>query len=147
MPRAMSRPMLPLGTTPTSLLSACPSLSRMMEPLPYSFSMVATASSIAFVRFLSSIGTLLLNRTYTAWVFRRQAFLGPVLGLAILLVGCAKERPVPTATRVTAPAPEAGADADEPPLPAVPAGDLAAEIDHFTTVDACVSERAHLDPL
>ncbi len=31
--------------------------------------------------------------------------------------------------------------------PPAPAGDLKAEIDHFTTVDACVEERARLDPI
>src|ERR1700733_5634665 len=57
MPSAMSRPMLPEGTTGTSASMPPPSLRRMIEPLPYSFSMLATARSMAFWRFFgSSIG-------------------------------------------------------------------------------------------
>jgi hypothetical protein len=31
--------------------------------------------------------------------------------------------------------------------PPAPAGDLKAEIEHFTTVDACIDQRSHLDPV
>jgi len=50
----MSRPMLPVGVTCTPSVMACPSLRRMIEPLPYSFSMLATARSIALLLFLMS---------------------------------------------------------------------------------------------
>jgi hypothetical protein len=50
--------MLPVGTTGTSGVRVCPSLRRMIEPLPYSFSMVATARSMALLRFLSSMKRL-----------------------------------------------------------------------------------------
>src|SRR5260370_36378162 len=57
MPSAMSSPMLPVETTWTLSVSVVPSLRRMIEPLPYSFSMLATARSIALLLFLmSSIG-------------------------------------------------------------------------------------------
>jgi hypothetical protein len=36
---------------------------------------------------------------------------------------------------------------ESPVDPPAPAGDLKADIDRFTTLDACVAERAHLDPL
>src|SRR5690606_1180398 len=51
MPSAMSRPMQPVGTTGTSELGSLPSASsRMIEPLPNCFSMVARARSMAAVR-------------------------------------------------------------------------------------------------
>src|SRR5262249_46385723 len=50
------------GTTGSSGVRLSPSRSRMIEPLPYSFSMLATASSMAFARFLSSMG-LSLSRS------------------------------------------------------------------------------------
>src|SRR5579872_106213 len=59
MPRAMSRPTLPVDTTWTPSAMLAPSLRRMIEPLPYSFSMVATASSIALLLFLGSSMTVL----------------------------------------------------------------------------------------
>src|SRR5258708_8593829 len=54
MPSAMSSPMLPDETTWSPSVSVAPSLRRMIEPLPYSFSMVATASSMALLLFLAS---------------------------------------------------------------------------------------------
>jgi hypothetical protein len=69
--------------------------------------------------------------------------------------GCDQERPppAPETTRPGTPA-EArakvlGVDAAIPPAadPPAPAGDLRAELDAFTTIDACVDARAQLDPL
>src|SRR4051812_33782719 len=47
MPRAMSSPSEPVGTDAMSSWRFCPSLSRMIAPLPYSFSTLAMASSRA----------------------------------------------------------------------------------------------------
>src|SRR6476659_4378272 len=60
MPSAMSKPMEPEGTATTSAINA-PSFKRMIEPFPYSFSMEATASSMAFWRFLSSMALSVLG--------------------------------------------------------------------------------------
>jgi len=72
---------------------------------------------------------------------------------AVVLVACDRESPPPPPAP---PAPVAsiakalGVDASEVEAPVDPpaaAGDLKAEIDAFTTVDACVTQRAHIDPL
>src|SRR5512132_623425 len=61
MPSAMSSPSDPDGTEATSSWRVCPSLRRMIAPLPYSFSTLAMASSreaffcLAFFSFLSSL--------------------------------------------------------------------------------------------
>src|SRR5580704_14373823 len=54
MPSAMSSPMLPLGTVGTLSVRLAPSLRRMIAPLPYSFSMPATARSTALALFFGS---------------------------------------------------------------------------------------------
>jgi hypothetical protein len=75
---------------------------------------------------------------------------------ALALVACDKDRPEPPDRRNVPPATVASiasalrvdAGAIESPVdPPAPAGDIKAEIDRFTTVDACVAERAKLDPL
>ncbi len=85
---------------------------------------------------------------YTACTFRYKA----LLAVAFLLA-CDKPRqapeqaaPLPAASIAQA----AGLDAaslapSEDPSP--PPGDLASEVAHFTTLDACVQEHAKLDPL
>src|SRR5215469_11695090 len=50
----MSSPRLPEETTWMPSARVAPSLRRMMEPLPCSFSIVATASSMALLLFLGS---------------------------------------------------------------------------------------------
>ena len=137
MPSAMSRPIDPEGTATTSVVSA-PSFRRMMEPLPYSFSMEATASSMAFWRFLlSSMGP-------------------PILGLCsvVNLCGCDDEKK-PHEVQPASPSAIANAlGIDAATLggqlvdPEKPAGDLAADVASFTTVEACMKQRtATLDPL
>src|ERR1035438_5131545 len=62
MPRAISRPMLPVETTSMPWPRMAPSLRRMIEPLPYSFSMAAKARSIALLLFLGSSMAMVLKR-------------------------------------------------------------------------------------
>lgn len=79
----------------------------------------------------------------------------PALLLAAAsLLACDDDRdrprpPIPPAS-VASIASAIGADASSlqaPVDPPPPAGDLRGELDHFTTVDACVAERAAIDPL
>jgi hypothetical protein len=85
---------------------------------------------------------------YTACTFRYKA----LLAVAFLLA-CSKAAPPPDLTTplpAASIAQAAGLDAaglapSEDPSP--PAGDLASEVAHFTTLDACVKEHAKLDPL
>ena len=74
----------------------------------------------------------------------------------VLLVACDDKKEIPVVPPPSAAPPnpssvlealkmDAGVfDTTDPPAPA---GDLKAEIDRFTTVDACVAEKAKLDPL
>jgi hypothetical protein len=78
-------------------------------------------------------------------------------GLAAAACDDRRGPPSPADLSLSPPAPPAaslakllGVDAgelDTPVDPPAPAGDLKAEIEHFTTLDACVAERARLDPL
>src|SRR5580698_4023520 len=139
----------------------------MIDPLPYSFSIVETASSIALALvFLASSMTIVLglavracrsrlaSKSHTASLFSFQllALAGP--GTA----GCDGESSKTTPVDRSAESPASivglphvtGIDAgdlegrEDPPAPA---GDLKAEIEHFTTVDACIDQRSHLDPV
>src|ERR1019366_1781105 len=88
MPRAISRPMLPVETTSMPWPRIAPSLRRMIEPLPYSFSMAAKARSIALLLFLGSSMAMVLKlgrgrararsslacRTHTVNLFSFQLF-------------------------------------------------------------------------
>src|SRR6185503_300930 len=90
MPSATSRPTEPVGTTGISSWRDSPSLSRMMAPLPNSFSTPAMASSRALLRFLSSMGQCLLFfpilRTRSA---RKKLVGGSVIVLlGFLVAGC-----------------------------------------------------------
>src|SRR5580704_4803926 len=181
MPRAMSSPMLPLEMTCNPSVMLAPSLRRMIEPLPYSFSMVATASSIALVLFLGSSMTVLglgrarpgglADKIHTGNPFSFQLLSLALAGIAFatLLASCDSSDGRPSGRELapsllasagrhgpgeTAGGPSMssllGIDAGEleaPVDPPAPAGDLKAEIDRFTTVDACALERARLDPL
>src|SRR5580692_11052848 len=172
--------MLPLEIvwTPSSRLA--PSLRRMMEPLPYSFSIEATARSIALpLFFVSSIGDdprlrgrglalasrAALEKLYCQSVqLSRKEWLrrlGLVLLAEALLFLCncdgdsrptgsqsrqllPKRAPVETVAKVLA----VDASDFEPKLdPVAPPGDLHAEMESFTTVEACVQQRAHIDPM
>jgi hypothetical protein len=78
-------------------------------------------------------------------------------GLVFLLLAACDERSAPPLpTDLPPPAPAAslarllGVDAGEleaPVDPPAPPGDLKAEIEQFTTLDACAADRARLDPL
>jgi hypothetical protein len=78
-----------------------------------------------------------------------------LVGLAVFSLACDKDRPdLPDNPPLPAPrasvARALGVDAGElePAVdPPAAAGDLKADIDGFTTVDACVETHAHLDPL
>ena len=62
-----------------------PSLRRMIEPLPYSFSMVATARSMALLLFFGS--SMARAQTYTGYLFRWQvgvSCLCKALGIAVV---------------------------------------------------------------
>src|SRR5271165_6963448 len=63
----MSRPMLPVETTCTPSPMFAPSLRRMMDPLPYSFSMVATARSMALALFFGSSMSRKILRACSAY--------------------------------------------------------------------------------
>src|ERR1700722_10497547 len=173
---------------PSAMLA--PSLRRMIEPLPYSFSIVATASSIALLLFLGSSMTVLglgrarlgglAKRVHTGDLFRFQllslagrfrsfAAFCTLAILAALAASCdaptARDDALRPGGRVLPPwaplpsDPGAAASPVEKLLgldrggtprrgpPPAPAGDLKAEIDRFTTVEACALERARLDPL
>src|SRR5579864_4561620 len=136
----------------------------MIDPLPYSFSIVATARSTALVLFFASS----MASTYTAYLFSIQASrltLAASVALAALgAVGVACQRGE-TASVLGAHGRESGpastgraADADlkrlsllsleggEAPFdPPVAAGDLAADIAAFTNIEACV-EHASVEP-
>src|SRR5579859_4407945 len=153
---------------PSAMLT--PSLRRMIEPLPYSFSMVATARSIALVLFLGSSMTVLglgkarrgglAGESLTGNPFSFQ-LLSLMLALTALAQGCnsPEHRPDSTGLPPLASGPAdlpgvaklLGLDAGElevtPVDPPAPAGDLKADIDRFTSIDACALERARLDPL
>src|ERR1700722_2285007 len=195
---------------PSAMLA--PSLRRMIEPLPYSFSIVATASSIALLLFLGSSMTVLgLGRarlgglakgshTGNLFSFQLLSLAGRFRSLAARYSrraprgGRSARRPrrrfwdatasaaLATLSMLAAScdAPTAGNDAPRPggrvlpPLgpdpgatggspvekllgldagelespvdPPAPAGDVKAEIDRFTTVEACALERARLAP-
>ena len=160
-----------------------------MEPLPYSFSMVATARSMAFVLFLGSSMTMVLglgrarrsrlaDESSTGNPFSFQLLFAPgrqapfvsqppawraalfLLPLASAFGACGCESrsapPFATASPPSDPAPVArlatllGVDAGELEArvdPPAPPGDIEAEIERFTTLDACVEARAQLDPL
>src|ERR1039458_979806 len=163
MPSAISRPMLPEGTTSTLSAMEQPSFRRMMAPLPYSFSMLATARSTALPLFCqSSFFFLGSSMGLSALILRicsdgkRGVRPGVKAGLSALFLalgGCDKEPPPP---KPADPPPVAsfaralGIDAGElePSVdPPAPAGDLKAELAAFTTVDACVAQRAAGDPV
>jgi hypothetical protein len=82
-----------------------------------------------------------------------SAFKRCALGFALALAGCEEDRGPPAPGLPAAPAPstrgagDAGGSTTEPPDPPPLAGDIRAEIDRFTTIDACVAERARLDPV
>src|ERR1700690_2472132 len=146
MPRAMSSPMLPEEITSTSCMRA-PSLRRMMAPLPYSFSMEETASSMAFWRFLrSSIPIAIL----------RFCSVHNKIGITfLLLLSACDDDKKPHDVGVASPSAIASAlGIDAAALgvalvdPEKPAGDLAADLASFTSVEACMKQRtASLDPL
>src|ERR1019366_5592349 len=220
MPRAISRPMLPVETTSMPWPRMAPSLRRMIEPLPYSFSMAAKARSIALLLFLGSSMAMVLKRdgghtrarsklaseshtvnpfsfqllsrgrswfaSAVASVSTFQGLLGQgLLGLALLAIafvasacdgssdshgdlvsirrrlepslssggssGGSSERSNERGTSpgsadpLTALYADAGLEVGG--APPAPAGDLKAEIARFTTLDACVNERARVDPI
>ncbi len=74
------------------------------------------------------------------------------LVLLVVLAACDEKKPVPheAPPNASVVAETLGLDAGalgEGVDPPAPAGDLRAEIDRFTTLDACVAERAKVDPL
>ncbi len=89
-------------------------------------------------------------------VYKEIASCGAITAACALacLVSCDDDRPkpplyVPPAS-VASVASALGVDAaslEAPSDPPAPAGDLRAEIERFTTIDACVKERAAIDPL
>ncbi len=177
--------MLPEDTTwiPSAMLA--PSLRRMIEPLPYSFSMVATARSIALLLFLGSSMTILgLGRARLGRLARESLTGNPFsfqpLSMGTLVAIALVATAATAATGCDSPSslggrpgsgtnfppglapPSGGGTGDAPALakllgldagefetldPPAPPGDLKADIDRFTTVDACTLERARLDPL
>src|SRR3984957_16235346 len=133
-----------------------PSLRRMMAPLPYSFSMLATARSTALLLFLGSSMALsaLILAIRSEGKRVMDAAVKALTCTAFLALGaCDHGAPKPPPAEDDPPANVAlalGLDAAGPEpavAPPSPAGDLKAEIEAFTTVDACVVQRAAGDPL
>src|SRR6478672_263475 len=137
----------------------------MIDPLPYSFSMLATASSMALLRFFGSSMRRLLRPVRLPWASPRLYTASPFSGKPsaaffplILLAGCDQttpttappDPPMPPMATPSAIAKRLGFDAstlgeieEAPP----PAGDLRDELDTYVGLDACVSRRAKIDPL
>src|SRR5258708_7080147 len=141
MPSAMSSPMLPDETTCTPSAREAPSLRRMIDPLPYSFSLVETARSTALLLFLGSSMHRARRQPRRAPRARRPP---PPPRPAAGTRPSHPPPPVPAAP-VASIARPLGVDAGElePAIEPPPAaGDLGAELDAFTTVDACVAQRA-----
>src|SRR5215472_5511045 len=71
-----------------------------------------------------------------------------LFALCVCNRGPARQQPEPAPPSSVAEALGVDAGAFIPPVdPSPPAGDLAAELAHFSTLDACVKEHAGLDPL
>src|SRR5580698_9250558 len=131
MPSAMSSPMLPLGTVGTLSVRLAPSLRRMIAPLPYSFSMPATARSTALALFFGS--SMAVPFVYWLSVQRTSGLCrGTLLAVrVVVLAACDDDAPKrraearPAASTGSSPDADGGesASADPPAL----AGDLGAD--------------------